>query len=89
MSIINPEELRLPAPKVPDSMKDGASRAAFTALAALVDTCCTTTASERPTMECVALQPSAGLNPQYQHLPGSRASCFQSSEGLMLWKCRM
>ena len=52
MSIISPEELRLPTPKAPDSMKDAASRTAFQALAALVDTCCCTAASERPTMEC-------------------------------------
>jgi hypothetical protein len=53
MSIISPEELRLPTPKAPDSMKDAASRTAFQALAALVDTCCCTAASDRPTMECV------------------------------------
>lgn len=51
MSIISPEELRLPAAKVPETVKDASSRAAFQALAGLVETCTCVAASDRPTME--------------------------------------
>ncbi len=50
LSIINPEELRLPAVRVPDSL-DEPSRAAWSALGGLVDVCTCTAANDRPTIE--------------------------------------
>ncbi len=50
LSIINPEELRLPPVKIPDSL-NAASKTAFTALAGLVTMCTATAANERPSIE--------------------------------------
>lgn len=52
LSIINPDELRLPPLRPPESL-DAPSKAAWQALAGLVDACTVTAANERHTIECV------------------------------------
>ena len=62
LSILNPEELRLPPVKVPDGL-DAPARAAYKRLAELVQLCTATTASKRPAFGCVrsVSTPSASL----------------------------
>lgn len=85
LSIINPEELRLPAVKVPDSL-DAPSRAAWAQLATLVDTCMVTAADQRPTIECASSlsptpypQPPA-LTTSYSLLPSPRKPSSQYAQ---------
>ena len=56
LSILNPEELRLPPVKVPDGL-DAPAHAAYTRLAELVQLCTATAASKRPAFGCAAVWP--------------------------------
>ncbi len=71
LSILNPEELRLPPVKVPEGL-DAPANAAYTRLAELVQLCTATAASKRPAFGCAAW-PHPSANQAWK--PLTRRNC--------------